>query len=101
VDFSSFQCVIFSCKWHDTFDWSNEKEDCDSGLVCIKSKKCGLKQRSLMFFQNTTTKCFYPDMLNQDWWFILRHDLRLKCMFEKNNFIMSSEEDNRHDGNEE
>ena len=23
VDFSYFQCVIFRCKWCDTFDWNN------------------------------------------------------------------------------
>ena len=27
VDFSSFQCVIFMCKWWDTFDRNNVKED--------------------------------------------------------------------------
>ena len=31
VDFSSFQCVIFMCKWWDTFDWNNVKEDRDIG----------------------------------------------------------------------
>jgi hypothetical protein len=25
VDFSSFQCVIFRCKWRDTFDQNNVK----------------------------------------------------------------------------
>ena len=38
VDFSSFQCVIFRCKWWDTFDHNNVKEDCDSGMICINSK---------------------------------------------------------------
>jgi hypothetical protein len=27
VDFSSFQCVIFKCKWWNTLDQSNVKED--------------------------------------------------------------------------
>jgi hypothetical protein len=38
VDFSSFQCVIFCCKWWDTFDRRNAREYCDSGLICISSK---------------------------------------------------------------
>ena len=33
VDFSSFQCVIFRCKWWDTFDRNNVKEDRDSRPV--------------------------------------------------------------------
>ena len=28
VDFSSFQCVIFRCRWWDTFDRDTIKEDC-------------------------------------------------------------------------
>ena len=38
VDFSSFQCVIFRCKWWDTFDRNNVKEDRDSRLICIDSR---------------------------------------------------------------
>jgi hypothetical protein len=38
VDFSSFQCLIFRCKWWDTFDRNNVKEDRDSGMICINSK---------------------------------------------------------------
>ena len=38
VNFSSFQCVIFKCKWWDTFDQNNVKVDHDSGLICINSK---------------------------------------------------------------
>ena len=37
-DFSSFQCVIFRCKWWDIFYWNNVKEDRDSGLICINSR---------------------------------------------------------------
>jgi hypothetical protein len=37
VDFSSFQCVIFCCKWWDTFDWRNVKDDRNSGIICINS----------------------------------------------------------------
>ena len=39
VDVSSFQCVIFRCKCWDTFDQNNLKEDCDSRLICINSRK--------------------------------------------------------------
>jgi len=39
VDFSSFQCVIFRCKWWETFDWNNVKEDRDSGMISINSRK--------------------------------------------------------------
>ena len=38
VDFSSFQCVIVRCKWWDTFDRNNVKEDSDSRLICINSR---------------------------------------------------------------
>lgn len=44
---------------------------------------------------------FYPNVLNMDWWFILRHDQRSKHCFENNNVIIPSEEDNQGDGNEE
>ena len=39
VEFSSFQCVISRCKWWDTFDQNNVKEDRDTGLICINSRK--------------------------------------------------------------
>ena len=39
VDFSSFQCIIFRCKWWNTFDQSNVKEDRDNGLICINSRR--------------------------------------------------------------
>ena len=39
VDFSSFQCVIFRCKWWDTFDQNNVKEDRDSRKICINCGK--------------------------------------------------------------
>jgi hypothetical protein len=37
VYLSSFQCVIFCCKWWDTFHHRDVKEDCDSGIICINS----------------------------------------------------------------
>jgi hypothetical protein len=39
VDLSSFQCVIFRCKRWDTFDHNNVKEDHNSGIICINSRK--------------------------------------------------------------
>ena len=39
VDLYSFKCVIFRCNWWDTFDRNNVKEDRDSGMICINSKK--------------------------------------------------------------
>jgi hypothetical protein len=44
---------------------------------------------------------FYPNVLDGDWWFILRHDLRSKHIFENNNVIIPSKEDNHSDGNKE
>lgn len=49
VDISSFQCVIFCHKWWDTFDTSNVNEYHNSEIICINSKKCGMKPRILMF----------------------------------------------------
>ena len=39
VDFSSFQCVIFRCKWWDTFDQNNVKEYRDTRMICINSRR--------------------------------------------------------------
>ena len=39
VNLSSFQCVIFRCKWWDTFVQNNVKEYHDSRLICINSRK--------------------------------------------------------------
>ena len=58
VDFSSFQCVIFRCKWWDTFDRNNVKEARDSRLICINSRN----MRGPMFSPNTATRCFFTQM---------------------------------------
>jgi hypothetical protein len=42
---------------------------------------------------------FYPDVLDRDWWFVLRCNPRSKHIFENNSVIMSSEEDNEGDDN--
>jgi hypothetical protein len=53
-----------------------------------------------MFSQNTATKCFfYPNVLDRDSLFILRHDPRSKHIFENNNAIMPRKEDNAGDDN--
>ena len=62
VDFSAFQCVYYRCRWWDTFDRYNVKEDCDSGLICINSRICGMEVRSLMFSQNNATKFSFTQM---------------------------------------
>ena len=50
---------------------------------------------------NNNQVFFYPDVLDRDWWFVLRHNPRSKHIFENNNVIMPSEEDNEGDDNKE
>jgi len=100
VDLPSFQCVIFSCKWWDTFDHINVKEYCDSGLICMNSKKRWVESKEPYVFSKHCNQVFYyPDVLVGDWWFILRHDPISKHVFENNNVTMLSKEDNQGDGN--
>ena len=63
--------------------------------------RCSMKLGSLMFSQNNATRCFSPNMLDRDWWFVLIHDPRSKHFFEKNNVIMPRKEDNQDDDNGE
>ena len=49
VESSLFQCVIFRCKWWDTFDQNNVKEDRNSGLISINSRKMWHEAGRLMF----------------------------------------------------
>ena len=44
---------------------------------------------------------FYPYVLDRDWWFVLRHDPRPKHIFEYNNVIIPSKEDNEGDESRE
>ena len=102
VDFSYFQCVIFKCKWWDTFDRNNEKVGRDSGLICINYKKMLVEIKEPYIFPKDCNQVFfYPDVLDRDWWFILRHDPRSKHIFVNNNVVMPNDEDNQGDGNEE
>ena len=95
VDFSSFQCVIFCCKWWDTFDRRNVKEDRDSGIICVNSKKMWVETKEPYVFPKHCNQVFFNlDVLDGDWWFVLIHDPRSKHIFENKNFIMPSEEGN-------
>ena len=62
VDFSSFQCVIFRCKWWDTFDLNNVEEDGDSRLIFIKSKNMWDEAKEPHVSPNTTTRSFFTQM---------------------------------------
>ena len=99
VYFSSFQRVIFRCKWWDTFDRNNVKEDHDSRLICINSRKMWDEAKEpYVFPKHCNHVFFYPDVLDRDWWFVLTHDPRSKHIFEKNSAIMPCElEDNGGD----
>jgi hypothetical protein len=102
MDFSYFQCVVFSCKWWDTFDRRNVKDDRDSRIICFNSKKIWVETKEpYVFPKHCKQVFFYLDVLDGDWWFVLRHNLRSKRIFEKNNVIMPREGDNQGDGNKE
>lgn len=102
MDFSSFQCVIFRCKWWDTFDQNNVKEDYDSGMISINSRKMWHEAREAYVFpKHYNQVCFYPYLLDRDWRIVSRHDPRSKHIFENNNVIMKIEEDNQGDDNGE
>ena len=67
LDFSSFQCVIFRCKWQDTFDRNNVKEYRDSRLICINSrKKWDEAKEPCVFPKHYIQVFFYPDVLDRD-----------------------------------
>jgi hypothetical protein len=100
LDLSSFQCVIFRCKWWDTFDQNNVKEDRDSGMICINCKKMWDEAKEpYVFPEHYNQVLFYPNVLDRDWGFVLIHDPRSKYIFEKNSVIMPNEEDNQDDDN--
>ena len=44
---------------------------------------------------------FHQDMLDPDWWFVLRCDPRSKHLFDNNSVVIPNDEDNKGDGNEE
>ena len=59
-----------------------------------------MKLGSLVLSQNTATKWFF-NVLDRDWWFVLKHDPISKHIFENNNVIMQGEQDNQGDDNGE
>ena len=82
VDFSSFQCVIFKCKWWDTFDQNNVKVDHDSGLLCINSNKLLIETKEpYVFPKHYKQVFFYPDVLDRDnkrliiWLYLMFYDI--------------------------
>ena len=67
VGFSSFQCVIFKCKWWDTFDRNNVKVDPNSGLICINSKKMLVETKDPYALQKDCNQMFFhPDVFDWD-----------------------------------
>lgn len=59
VEFSLFQCVIFRCKWWDTFHRNNVKEYHDSVMISINCRKMWHEARETYFSQNIATRhCF-------------------------------------------
>ena len=62
VDLSSFQCVIFRCKWWDTFDWKNVKKDRDSGMICTNSKKMWDEAKEIYVFSKQCNQVFFTHM---------------------------------------
>jgi hypothetical protein len=59
LDFSSFQCVIFRCKWWDTFDHNNVKEYRDSGMICINSRKMWDEDKEPYVFPKHCNQVFF------------------------------------------
>ena len=56
-------------------------------LPCVYPKRCN-------------QVCFYLDVLDRDWWFLLRHEPRSKHLFENNNVSIPRNEGNQGDSNE-
>ena len=59
VDFYSFQCVIFRCKWWDTFDRNNIKEYHDSWSISINSRKIWHESREPYVFPKHYNQLFF------------------------------------------
>ena len=62
VYFSSFQCVVFKCKWRDAFDWNNVKVDHDSGIICINFKKKLIETNEPYVFPKCFNQVFFTQM---------------------------------------
>jgi hypothetical protein len=57
------------------------------------------KRKPYVFPTHYNRVCFYLDVLDRKWWFVLRHGLTSQHVFENNNAIMPSKEYNSGDGN--
>ena len=85
-----------------TFDKNNVKEDRDSGFICINSRNMSDEINDpYVFPKHFNQVLFYPYVLDEDWWFILRQKHKSKHVFKNNNVNMPTKEDNEGDGNEE
>ena len=74
--------LSFKCKWWDTFDINNVKVDHNSGLIHIKFEEMLLETKDPYSFpKHCNLTYFYPGVLDKDWWFVQRHDLRSKHIF--------------------
>jgi hypothetical protein len=94
--------LFFRCKLWDNFERNNVKEHCDIELICINSKKMWDEAKEPYVFPTHCNQVFfYSYVLDMNWWFVLRHNPRSKHIFENNNVIMPSEEDNEGDDNRE
>ena len=95
VDFTSLHCVIFRCKWRNTFDQNNVKEYHDNGLICINSIRVWDETKEPCIFPKQRNQVFfYLDVLVRNWWFILSHDLKSNIFFIEKNVIIPSKENN-------
>ena len=102
VGFTLFPMCYFRCKWWNTYNQNNVKEDHDSRLICTNSRKMwDATKEPYVFPKHSNQEFFYLDLLDRDWWFVLRHSPKSKHIFANNNVIMPSEEYNLGDGSRE
>ena len=102
MEFSSLQCAISRCRWWHTFERNKLKERHDSGSICINSRNTWDESKEPCVFPKHYNQVFFhSDVLDRDWWFILRHDTRYKHVYENNNSLIPIEEDNEGYDNQE
>ena len=54
-------------------------------------------KESYVFPKHCNMVFFYLDVLDSDWWFVLRHERRSKHIFANNSSILQTKEDNEGD----
>ena len=70
--------------------------------MCINSRNMWDEIKDPYVFPKHYNRVFfYPDVLDRDWWFILRHKARYKHVFENNNVSTPIEENIVGDGKRE